>query len=174
MINDVLMRIQPDAKVDVRQYVMDELDKLNRELSRMREVAGAETARRTVADAAERGEPDDEREQEALQKLVDDLRAIAANVPTQTSGGRRAIPREVMLFIVQEVVNAGLARFHPRPARGDVEADRDVRDRAARLLLALQSAQAMLEVAETEIEDARQGVRKRKHEVGRTRRRTAR
>jgi hypothetical protein len=172
MINDVLTRIQPDAKVDLRMFVVNELDKLNRDLSRLREVAGAETARRTLPDAAERPEPDDQHDTEALRALIRDIKAIAAGagVPPQQPRGRGAIPREAMLVLVQDVVNAALTRFRRRIGPTETEAERETSDRAAHLLLALQNAETMLGSAQTELEDARQGVSRRRREPGRTRR----
>ena len=173
MINDVAARIQPDAKVDVRTYVVNELDKLNRDLSRLREVAGAETARRTLPDASDGAQPDDERDGEALRALIEDIKTIAAagaNLPSQQPGGRGAIPRDLMLVLVQEVVNAALTRFHRRTAPSESETDRDTRDQAAHVLLALQSAQTMLESAQTELEEARQGAGRRRREPRSTRR----
>src|SRR5713226_1612451 len=54
MVREVLALVQPDAKTDVRTYVVNELEKLNRELYRLREVLGAETARRDAAGSATR------------------------------------------------------------------------------------------------------------------------
>ncbi len=87
MIDELLKHIQPDAKTDVRTYVVDELDKLNRELSRLREVAGAETARRALGARAGGAAPRDRHDAAALRRLRADLRGIAARTP---SGPARA------------------------------------------------------------------------------------
>src|SRR5712691_4160844 len=40
LVGGVLARVQPDAQTDARTYVINELEKLNAELYRLREVAG--------------------------------------------------------------------------------------------------------------------------------------
>jgi hypothetical protein len=166
MINELLMRIQPDAKFDPRTHVMNELDELNRELSRLREVIGAETTRQTVTDGPQQPEPPDEqRDHEALQKLRADLKAIAEGPPP---GGSGSTARAVMLYVLQEVFNAALGRFDKTVARAD--AGHEARERTARLLLALQSFEANVEDARGKLYDEYQGVRTPRREAGRTRR----
>jgi hypothetical protein len=172
MINDVLIQVQPDAKADVRAYVITELDKLNRDLHRIREVAGAETFRRQLAPPGERPAPGDQADEEALRDLLVDLRSIAeGRLPGPLPSEREAIPRERMLLVIQAVVDAALARFPPERKQVGDEA-RDTAEQAARLLLALQSAQSKLEEAEVDLEDELGGgARPRKRrEGGRTRR----
>jgi hypothetical protein len=168
MINGVLMQIQPDAKTDMRTYVVNELDKLNRDLLRLREVAGAETVRGQMTPSGEQADED------VLRKLLEDLRSIVAGLPGRLPSEREAIPRARMLLIIQAVVEAALARFPPERKEVDAEA-RDATEQAARLLLALQSAQSKLEEAEVDLKDELSGgarLRKRREggRTGRTRR----
>jgi hypothetical protein len=168
MINDVLMQIQPDARTDVRAYIVNELDKLNRDLHRLREVAGAETVRGQLAPPAEGPAPGDQADEEALRALLVDLRSIAEG---RLPGEGEAIPRERMLLLIQAVVNAALARFPPQTHLVD-EGARAAAEKAARLLLALRSAQGKLEDAEVDLEDELRGATRprKRREGGRTRR----
>jgi hypothetical protein len=180
MINDVLRRVQPDAGTDVRTYVVNELDKLNRGLSGLREVAAAETARRTLATPADMAawsegstrDPDEA----ALENLLADLRTMAASLaghPAQR-GDREMMPRERMLLIVQEVINAALARFPPAtPPPAPADLDTQTRAEAeARLRLAVENAQQRLADAQRDLEDERQGLGRprARRESGQTRR----
>jgi hypothetical protein len=149
MINDVLTRIQPDAKTDVRAYVVNELGKLNRELSRLREVTGAEIARLALGAPAGRRPRNDRRDAAALRRLRADLKAIAnGRAPGQRSSGRRTVPRERMLVVLQAVFDAALARFLPETQRVP-RVRRE--DRTARRLLQLQNAQIRIEEAKGEL-----------------------
>jgi hypothetical protein len=176
MINDVLMRIQPDAQTDVRTYVANELDKLNRDLSRLREVAAAETARRALAVPARLTTRPPERDEGAVEKLLADLRTTAtmpARPLGQQPGEREAIPRERMLVVIQAVVNAALTHFpaETRQAPPGLDEARRTEERA-RLLLELQSAQQRLAEAQGDLDDDLQGAARprRRREAGRTRR----
>jgi len=165
MIDELLKHIQPDAKTDVRTYVVDELDKLNRELSRLREVAGAETARRALGARAGGAAPRDRHDAAALRRLRADLRGIAARrVPGQRLRERPAGPRERMLLDLQAVFNAARARFETK------EAPRARRpgEQAALRRIAMRNAQAKIKEARAELRDAAQLPRRR--EIGDTRR----
>jgi len=171
MLNVVLLQIQPDAQADVRTYIVNELDKLNRDLHRLREVAGAETVRRELGQPGERAAVGDQADEEALRALLLDLRAIVeAQASERRPGGSTAIPRERMLQIIQAVVDAALARFPPatQPSASEPLSA----ERATRLLLAMQSAQSHFDEAAADLKDEVEGVdrpRKRR-EIRRTRR----
>jgi hypothetical protein len=170
MLNVVLMQIQPDAQADVRTYIVNELDKLNRDLHRLREVAGAETARRELGQPGERAAVSDEADEEAFRALLLDLRSIVEQAPEGRPRESKAIPRERMLQIIQAVVDAALARFPPatQPSASEPLSA----ERATRLLLAMQSAQSHFDEAAADLKDEVEGVdrpRKRR-EIRRTRR----
>jgi hypothetical protein len=170
MLNVVLMQIQPDAQADVRTYIANELDKLNRDLHRLREVAGAETARRDLGQPGERAAVGDQADEEAFRALLLDLRSIVEQAPEGWPRESKAIPRERMLQIIQAVVDAALARFPPatQPSASEPLSA----ERATRLLLAMQSAQSHFDEAAADLKDEIEGVdrpRKRR-EIRRTRR----
>ena len=124
--------------------------------------------------SGEQPAPGEQADEDALRKLLEDLRSIVAGLPGRLPSEREAIPRARMLLIIQAVVEAALARFPPERKEVDAEA-RDATEQAARLLLALQSAQSKLEEAEVDLKDELSGgarLRKRREggRTGRTRR----
>ena len=164
MVNDVLMQIQPDAKSDSQTYVVNELEKLNQNLSRLREVAGAETARRSPTGRPGRAAQSDQQDAAALRRLLADLKDIVeGRVPELQSGQRPTAPRERMLLVLQTIVNAALTRFETkralRPSRRGEE--------AARKLLARQSAEIKIRERRAELREATSLPRR---EIKRTRR----
>ena len=104
MINDVLTHIQPDAKTDVQAYINDQLDKLNRELSRLREVEGAETVRRAFRSSPGR---------EAARGPQGNRGAAA---PGRGLRKGSAAPRARMLLGLQAALNAAQTRFETKEA----------------------------------------------------------
>jgi len=114
MVREVLALVQPDAKTDPRTYVVNEVEKLNRELSRLREVLGAETAHRAVFGSA---------------------------VPPADQESARSIGREI--GAIQTSLNALVKKFPPN-APGELtkkSAASKVSDFATRAVLAIRRAQ---------------------------------
>ncbi len=175
MLNEVLRRIQPDAATDAGTYVVNELEKLNRTLAGLREVAAGEVARERLAEPAGRAPRADDHDAEALMKLLADLKRTAeppARRRGQPPAEREALPREKMLLVVGAVVGAALKHFPPRIQQApDVDAARRTVERA-RLRLALQDAQRRLDEVRADLRKERQGdVRPRaRRELGRPRR----
>jgi hypothetical protein len=136
MVNTVLMEVQPDAKTDARSYVANELDALNRNVSRLREVAAAESIRGMQAPGG--GGATSERDRRALTRLLGEIRALA-----RRRGRGLDVPRERMLLVLQDILTAAVARFPaatpraPRRARsGEESLHRLLERQDARLKLA--------------------------------------
>jgi hypothetical protein len=145
MVREVLALVQPDAKTDPRTYVVNELAKLNRELSRLREVLGAETARRDVAGPA---------------TLPDE--------PDSARGVGRAIDE------IQASLNAALKKFPPKAPGELAKKDKALRvsDFATHAVLAIRKAQDEVGGVRQEIrEELKRATKPRvRRQVGRTRR----
>jgi hypothetical protein len=160
LINQVLIRIQPDAQNDVRTFVINELEKLNRDLLRLREVASAEAARRGPAPRAGRARALDERhalDNASLQDLLKTIKKVADEALEESQGGRRggreSAPHERLPRVIQAIVHEALTRFAPetpgpsaRPATPGL-----AQEQATRLLLALRHARDKLELAQRDI-----------------------
>jgi hypothetical protein len=88
MVREILALVQPDAKTDPRTYVVNELKKLNRELSRLREVLGAETAHRHISGtAALQADPESSRSiARATGALQANLNAVVKKFPPKAPG----------------------------------------------------------------------------------------
>lgn len=145
MINEVLTRVQPDAGTDARKFVVDELDKLDRELSRLREVAGAETARRALGARTAAASPGDRHDATALRRLRADIEAIAAR---RAAGRRPAGSRDEMLSMLQSVLNAAQTRFDAKEAPRALPGEQTARRR-----IAVQNARAKIREARAELRD---------------------
>jgi hypothetical protein len=145
MVREVLARVQPDAKTDVRTYVVNELEKLNRELYRLREVAGAETARGEIA---------------------------GPDKPPVQPGPLRGL--EQALNVIQARANAALEKFPPNAPRKRARKDEASRvsDLAARVVLAIRRAEDEVGGVLQEIHEEIKGSTKprARREVRRTRR----
>ena len=114
MVRAILLRVQPDAQTDARTYLVNEIGKLNGELNRLREVAGAEAAFRKISGAAK---------------------------PRVQPGPLQGL--EQALDAIQAKVNATLENFPPNAPRTRAQKDEASRasDLAARAVLAIQRAQ---------------------------------
>lgn len=162
MINEVLTRIQPDAQKNARTYVVNELEKLNRDLLRLREVAGAEAARRDLAARGGKArEPDPrlEPDEDSLTKLLEKIKTVADEALRKPRGGRESAPHERLPEILQAIVHEALRRFRPEtPGRlaGPVTPD-PVVEHATGVLFAVQSARDKLRKAQRDIDQEHGG-----------------
>jgi hypothetical protein len=145
MVGEVLARVQPDAKTDLRTYLVKELEKINRELSRLREVVGAETARGEIADPGK--SPVEPASVRALKEVLD---------------------------VMQATVTAALKKFPPNAPRNRSKEDEPSRafDLAMRAVLAIRRAQDEVGGVQQEIREERErAARPRtRRQVRRTRR----
>lgn len=176
MIREVLMRIQPDAQTDLRTYLINELERLNRELHRLREVAGAEAVRRDQAVSAGEPAPPSQRDRsdkDPLEKVLDEIKKIVETSRDGRPGEGKPMPSERLLLVIQDIVNAAWTHFPGEPvAEPDIAEVRLVKERATRHLLALQRAQVALEQAKRDIDDERKGAARprARRQLGPTRR----
>ena len=113
LVKSVLTEVQPDATQDAGSFVTNELDKLNRNVARLREVLAAETTR--TAQASGRRRPPSDRDRRALTRLLADIRALARRRP----GRGASVPRERMLLVLQNILDAALARFPAATPRAE-------------------------------------------------------
>lgn len=160
LINQVLMRIQPDAQKDARTFVINELEKLNRDLLRLREVAAAEAARRGPAPRAGRERALDERralDNAFLQDLLKTIKKVADEALEESQGGRaggpESAPHERLPRVIQAIVHEALARFSPEapgPPGGPATPGL-AKEQATRVFLALRHARDKLEQAQRDI-----------------------
>lgn len=157
LIREVLTQIQPDAKRDVGTYVISELDKVNRDVLRLREVAEAESVAQAVAGGAAARQRR-RRDETALKQFVATVRAIARRRPDEDRG----LQQERLLRIIQEVLDAALARLTPETPAIDTPSAREraamkVLEAATGKLLAFQAAQDQLKKAENDLADEERG-----------------
>jgi hypothetical protein len=131
-VRDILARIQPDAQTDVRTYVMNQLEELNRELYRLREVATAEEVRKADVHV---GGP------RAAEDLDQMLGAVQERIDGALKGSRHAPSLGIKPSGKGELSNRALS----------------LSDQAIRALLAVQQARDEIEAARQEIQDQVEG-----------------
>ena len=134
-VRDVLARIQPDAQTDVRTYVMNQLEELNRELYRLREVATAEEVRKVDVHVGGPSTAED------LPELDQMLGAIQERIDGALKGSRNAPSSGIKPSGKGELSSRALS----------------LSDQAIRARLAVQRARDEIEAARQEIQDQVEG-----------------
>jgi hypothetical protein len=166
-VREIQRRIQPDADVDTRRYVENELEKINAEIYRLRGVASAETRAAIVSKKTGRRRSDSAAFKRTLTAMRD---AIPPDPSFKRAGGGSGTPRstahERTLDVLQAVVARALDTLKVSPPAQTSTPDKDVlrlRSRAQRLSAVVRNAQDEIARAKDELADEIEAVEKSPH-----------
>jgi len=144
-VREILARVQPDAQTDVRTYVMNQLEELNRELYRLREVATAERVQKTDVHVggptAAEDLPQLDQMLNAIQERIDGALKDSRRIDGALKGSRKASSLGIKPNGKGELSNRALS-----PS-----------DQTIRARLAIQRALDEIEAARQEIQDQVEG-----------------